>query len=383
MENDLVQREIEPLLSPEAFAELGSFTHLCTGGEAPWLKGQEGVYHEFVRWKSAGYDGRAKIYERGERCRERMGVLWDVPADRIAFLPSAAEGMSWLARGLDWQAGDNVVTTNLEFPSVAYAWRHLRRREIEVRMVPHKDWMVSEADLLDAVDARTRVLAVSHVSFYTGQCLDLEQLSEGAQKKGALLAVDATHAAGVVQVPCGVTDLTVSSSYKWLLATHGVAPCYLSRRAEEQVESTSFGWHNLAVWPAQGAERHPEVAEEAMPARMEPGNPAMQVVMHLDYALGVLLEIGMARIEVHARDLSELVSEGLERLGFCVISPKAREARSGNTCFLCEDAKGMERQLAEGNVLVWGEFGRVRISTHVYNGSADVGRLLDVLVDVR
>mgnify|MGYP002828117150 FL=1 len=119
-----------------------------------------------------------------------------------------------------------------------------------------------------------------------------------------------------------------------------------------------------------------------MPARMEPGNPAMQVVMHLDYALGVLLEIGMARIEVHARDLSELVSKGLEKLGFRVISPKARAARSGNTCFLCEDAKGMERQLAEGNVLVWGEFSRVRISAHLYNSSADVGRLLDAVVDV-
>ena len=100
LENGLVQQEIEPLLSPEAFAGLGSFTHLCTGGEAPWLKGQEGIYHEFVRWKSAGCDGREKIYERGERCRERMGVLWGVPADRIAFLPSAAEGMSWLARGV-------------------------------------------------------------------------------------------------------------------------------------------------------------------------------------------------------------------------------------------------------------------------------------------
>ena len=50
-----------------------------------------------------------------------MGQLWDVPVERIAFMLSAAEGMGWLARGLDWREGDNVVTTNLEFPSVAYA----------------------------------------------------------------------------------------------------------------------------------------------------------------------------------------------------------------------------------------------------------------------
>ena len=174
---------IEPLISPDQFVGLEGVTHLCTGGEAPWLKAQEAVYTEFARLKSAGHDGREEIYARGERCRNRMGKLWRVPSDRIAFMPSAAEGMNWLARGLDWQEGDNVVTTNLEFPSVAYAWRDLRARGVEVRLVPHRDWLVHERDLLDAVDERTRVLAVSQVSFYTGQCLNLEQLSNGLHDK--------------------------------------------------------------------------------------------------------------------------------------------------------------------------------------------------------
>lgn len=372
---------IEPLISPNQFVGLEGVTHLCTGGEAPWLKAQEVVYAEFARLKSAGHDGREAIYERGERCRSRMGELWRVPSDRIAFMPSAAEGMNWLARGVDWQAGDNVVTTNLEFPSVAYAWRDLRARGVEVRLVPHQDWLVHERDLLDAVDERTRVLAVSQVSFYTGQCLNLEQLSDGIQRKNALFAVDATHAAGVVDVPAGLTDLTVSSSYKWLLATHGVAPMYLSEDAEALIASTSFGWHNLAVWPAQEAVRAPEVEELPMPERLEPGNPSMLVVMHLDRALEVLLSIGIERISDHARTLSELVSIGLEELGFTVISPQARSARSGNTCFLVEDAQAMQVRFAEMGVLCWGEFGRMRISTHLYNGSTDVAHLLAALSD--
>jgi selenocysteine lyase/cysteine desulfurase len=377
-----ISMRIEPLLSPDEFVGIDGVTHLCTGGEAPWLKAQEGVYEEFARLKSAGYAGRAEIYGRGERCRERMGRLWGVPADRIAFMPSAAEGMNWLARGLAWRDGDNVVTTNLEFPSVAYAWRNLRSLGVEVRMVQHRNWIVQENDLLAAVDARTRVLAVSHVSFYTGQCLNLERLSEGLLGKGALFAVDATHSSGVLDVPAGLTDLTVSSSYKWMLATHGAAPCYLSERAEGETESTCFGWHNLAVWPAQRAVRHPEVDEKPMPYRLEPGNPAMMVVMYLDKALEVLLEIGIERIQDHARDLSEEVSIGLEGLGFTVISPKVREARSGNTCFLADDAKGLQNRLAERRVLCWGEYGRVRISTHLYNGSQDVERLLEALSEL-
>ena len=154
---------------------------------------------------------------------------------------------------------------------------------------------------------------------------------------------------------------------------------YLSERAEGQIASTSFGWHNLVVWPPQEAERAQEVEEQPMPERLEPGNPSMLVVMHLDRALEVLLSIGIERISDHARTLSELVSTGLENLGFTVISPQTRSARSGNTCFLVEDAHAMQVRLAEMGVLCWGEFGRMRISTHLYNGSADVTRLLAAL----
>jgi len=379
----LIDSEIAPLLSPDAFVGIEDITHLCTGGEAPWLKSQADVYTEFAKLKGGSHDGRAKIYERGERCRKRMGKLWNVPAERIAFMPSAAEGMGWLARGLDWQPGDNIVTNDLEFPSVAYAWKHLRSKGVEVRLIPHKHWLVKEEDLLAAIDARTRVLAVSHVGFYTGQCLNLTQLSEGARQKGALFAVDATHASGVLRVPAELTDLTVSSSYKWLLATHGTAPCYLSERAEDQVSSTCFGWHNLAVWPEQTAERHPEVSEQPMPEKLEPGNPAMQVVMHLDHALGIILDIGPEKIENHARDLAEQVHDGLMRLDYTVISPNTRDARSGNTCFACEDGRDLVNRLQERNIYCWGEFGRVRVSTHLYNSSNDVARLLDALMDLK
>ena len=364
--------QIKPLISPDEFVGLDGITHLCVGGEAPWLKVQKSVYEDFARLKGAGADGRAEIYASGERCRSRMGLLWKVPPERIAFMPSAAEGMNWLARGLDWRSGDNVVTTNLEFPSVAYAWRGLKSRGVEVRLVPHRNWIVHEKDLLDAVDARTRVLAVSHVSFYTGQCLNLQQLSEGAQSKGAFFAVDSTHSSGVLNVPAALTDLTVSSSYKWMLATHGTAPCFLSTRAEEQIQASCFGWRNLAVWQAQQAERLPDAAEKPMPYLLEPGNPAMLVIMHLGRALEVLLSIGIDHIEQHALSLSEQVCEGLERLGFTVITPQHRAARSGNTCFRIEDAEGIQNQLAEHGVLCWGEFGRLRVSTHVYNGSDDV-----------
>jgi selenocysteine lyase/cysteine desulfurase len=308
-----------------------------------------------------------------------MGLLWGTDPSRIAFLGTAAEGMAWPARGLDWREGDNVVTTNLEFPSVAYAWKNLRRLGVEVRMVGHRNWLVREEDLLDAVDRRTRLLAVSQVSFYTGQNLDIPRLREGTEAKGTLFAVDATHASGVLPVRAELADLTVSSSYKWMLGTHGTAPCHVSHRMEAQTAETCFGWRNLEVWPPQEAERHPDADLKPMPERMEPGNPAMLVIMHLNKSLETILSVGIDRIEAHARDLSELAGEGLEKSGFTVISPRERERRSGNTCFLAKDARGLQISLEKKGILTWGEFGRMRISTHLHNGSADVERLLNAL----
>lgn len=372
---------IKPLIEPSSFVGLEEVTHLCTGGEAPWLRAFDAVHADFARLKSGGLAGREEVYRRGEGCRVLMGKLWGVPAERVGFMPSAAEGMNWLARGLDWRSGDNVVTDNLEFPSVAYAWRQLEALGVEVRMVSHRDWRVHEEDLLEAVDERTRVLAVSQVSFYTGQNLDIAALSAGLRGRWAdcLFAVDSTHASGVVDVQAGETDLCVSSSYKWLLATHGTAPCYVSEGAAEKVADSSFGWHNLAVWPEQGAERAPTVAVKPMPDRLEPGNPAMVVILFLEHALQRLLSAGMESIQQHAWDLSEQIEAGLRSRGRAVISPSSRVARSGNTCFLDRDAAALTARLAAHNVLVWGDYGRVRVSGHLYNSSTDVDRFLEVL----
>ena len=368
---------MDPLLSPSEFVGLNNITHLCTGGEAPWLAGQSRIFDEFAELTSGGQTARAQLYERVESCRRRMAELWGVPAQRIVFMPHAAEGMNWLGRGLRWRAGDNIVTTGIEFPSVGYAWQQ-PGVGVEVRRVPAQQWVVGESALLSACDQRTRVLAVSQVSFLTGECLDVERLAAGLKGTDTLLAVDATHASGVLRVPAQCADLCVSSAYKWMLATHGVAPCYVSERAEALVADSCFGWRNLEP-PASDVAAPERLPLRPMPLKLEPGNPAVLSILFLGYALDVILGIGMRSIENHARTLSLAVNEGLQRLGLAVISPDGEAQRSGNTCFLATDPAALRNHLATERILVWGDHSRVRVSTHLYNSTGDVGRLLDVL----
>ena len=373
--------KIEPLLSPEKFVCLEGLSHLCTGGEGPWLKSHNQIYNQFSKLKSSGSRGRQEIVQVSNSCRRKIAQLWQVPYQRIAFMPSATEGMNWLARGLDWREGDNLVTPYLEFPSVAHAWRQIEKKGIRVKRVPARNWITREQDLLSAIDERTRLLAVSQVNFYTGQCLNIARLADQTSRKGVLLAVDATHSSGVIQVPAGLTDLCLSSSYKWMLGTHGVAPCYLSSNAENQLTESSFGWHNLISWPNDQMEFKPVVEIRPMPEKLEPGNPSLISVMFLNNSLDLILKIGIDRIQEHARQLSALIANGLESFRQQVITPSETSARSGNTSFLTKNPKAVQDHLNAKNVLVWGELGRVRVSGHFFNGQEDVENFLNALSD--
>lgn len=353
---------------------------MCSGGEAPWLKTHDDVYRDFIESKAAGFTGREAILENVENCRVQVAKLWNTDAARISFAASSTDAMTNLARGLVWRAGDNIVTTALEFPSVGWAWRDLEQQGIEIRRVPHRDWLIDEQDLLEAQDSRTRVMAISQVSFYTGQQLDISLLQHGLRDSETILLVDASHASGAVQVDAPLADVCVASSYKWMLATSGVAPAYYSERAEELIRVSTFGWNNLHVFDDDFATTPQQRSKlKPMPHRFEAGNNALLPIMALGNGVRTILETGIDKIEHHVKSLSEQVSAVFLRHGLEDISPTNFKQRSGNTCFRHRHADTVMHQLAEQGILVWGGDGRLRVSTHLYNGSDDVARLDQVL----
>ena len=106
----------------------------------------------------------------------------------MAFLAHASEGLNQAVRSVDWHPGDNAVFADLEYPSLIYPVAALRERGVEPRVVRTVGHSLSMDALAAAVDARTRLLLVSHVSFLTGQRLDLARCAELARSRGAWLA---------------------------------------------------------------------------------------------------------------------------------------------------------------------------------------------------
>jgi cysteine desulfurase / selenocysteine lyase len=173
-----VGARIEALVDKADFLTLPEVAHLCAGGETPILRSHGEAVARFFDLKSRGMAGREQgVMGLLATCRQRAGNLLGVPADDIAFLSSASEGINQLASWLDWQPGDNVVVEDIEFPSGIYPWVRLRERGVEVRVVRQSGDTPTLERIAASMDDRTRILATSQVSYLTGRRYDLADLA--------------------------------------------------------------------------------------------------------------------------------------------------------------------------------------------------------------
>ena len=371
---------IEPLIPKSEFIGIDDHAHLCAGGETPMLKSHRQAVEQFMFDKSRGEVARELEAARVEQAREKCARLFAVNADEITFLSNASEGINNVAYGLDWKVGDNVIIVDVEFPSGILPWTRLESQGVEIRIVRHRDWIIELEDIAAQIDARTRVVVISHVSMLTGQRIDLAALSPLVRASNALLLLDATHAAGVVPVDAGLADIMVSSCYKWLLGTHGAAVFFVNRQTLPDFDPPFLGWNS----PAQhgGWEQPTQFTLQPTLHRFQPGNAGFISVYILDNALDHLLEIGIDNIEGHALALSGQLRAAVEELGFELMTPAPDEQRAGNVSFLANDIESIRAQLEQRQVLIWGAyagFGRLRISTHLYNDSDDIERCVAAL----
>jgi cysteine desulfurase/selenocysteine lyase len=371
---------IRSLTAKSEFVGLENITHLAAGGETPMLKSHRQVIDQFMIDKSCGEEARALEADMVELARGKCARLFSVSPEEITFLSNASEGINNVAYGLDWQKGDNVVVADVEFPSGILPWTRFENLGVEVRVVRHKNWFIALEDIAALIDERTRVVTISHVSMFTGQRIDLESLSGLVRSSNALLLLDATHAAGVVPVDASLADIMVSSCYKWLLGVHGAAVFYVNRERLPDFRPPFLGWNS----PAEhgGWEKPTEFTPQPSVHQFQPGNAGFISVYILNNALDHILKTGINSIEQHALTLSGMIYKSVESLGFELMTPFEDSQRAGNVCFMAENIEGIRQVLERQQVLIWGAyagFGRLRISTHLYNDSTDVERCIAAL----
>lgn len=319
-----------------------------------------------------------------DRVRESAAKLMGARSgSEIAFVPNTSTGLSYVAEGLAWQEGDNVVTAESEFPSNVYPWLGLADRGVEVRRIAEVEGKVAVDALERAMTARTRVVALSSVQYATGFRIDLGAVAELCRAHDALLVVDAIQSLGALPLSVSETgiDVCVAGSHKWLMAGEGIGLFYVSQRALERVRPVIRGWLSVKDWFGPVSDP-PDYAEGAL--RFECGTSNVAGIYGLGAAVDWVLEIGSKPIARRVLELARRLELGLARLGFEFATDRSPGSESGivAAAHRAESSESLCKQLAQRDIQVAERRGWLRISPHFYNTEVEIDRCLDGIAEI-
>jgi selenocysteine lyase/cysteine desulfurase len=185
-----------------------------------------------------------------ENVRRRLARCFGCDPEEIAITRNASEALEIVQYGLDLKRGDEVITTNQDYPRMIACWQQREDRDgIVLKQVtfqvppPSMDYLVKRIE--EQITPRTRVIHICHMTNRTGQIFPVKQISRMARARGIEMIVDGAHS--FAQFPFKQADLECdyfgTSLHKWLLAPIGTGMLYVKR---EKIGK---------IWPMFAAER--------------------------------------------------------------------------------------------------------------------------------
>ncbi|MDQ6692950.1 MAG: aminotransferase class V-fold PLP-dependent enzyme, partial [Chloroflexota bacterium] len=314
-----------------------------------------------------------------ERARLRMALLIGADPSEIGWVQNTSTAMNLVAHGLDWQAGDNVVTIQGEFPANVYPWLGLKRLDVETRFVEQRNGRVLVDDIAAAIDGRTRLLSVSFVEFATGFRNDLAALGQLCQDRGILFNVDAIQGLGALRLNVHGMGIHFmgAGAHKWLLGPQGVGMFYVRRDVLDLLRPITANWFSVVA-----RDEHLNYGQSWVDAasRIEGSTSNLSGLVAFDAVLGMLHEVGIPYIEGRVLSLNSRLLDGLETRGYEIASSRLPGECSGVVCFRAKgDPKDiLARALAE-KIAVAVRVGVVRVSPHFYNTEDEIDSFLALL----
>src|SRR6185295_8370697 len=183
-----------------------------------------------------------------ERSRRLLAGMLGARPEQVAFVRNTSDGLSTVANGFAWRAGDNLVTFRNEFPSNLYPWLRIRDAlGVEVRLCEERDGRIDLDELSGLIDDRTKIVAISQVQYASGFRVNLEKLGRAVRARDALFVVDVIEGLGVIpiDVEAEFVDVAAGAGHKWFLTPEGVGFLYLSARARARTQPTLVGWTSV------------------------------------------------------------------------------------------------------------------------------------------
>lgn len=302
------------------------------------------------------------------RAGDVIAPLIGATARSVSMQPNVSIAQAIVLSSIDLAGDrDTIVMTELDFPSVRYAYEGLAGRfGARVVVVPSDDGLTIDQDrLLAAIDERTALVCVSHVLFKSAFIMDAAAICAHAHACGALVSLDAYHSVGVIPVDVAQSgvDFLTGGVLKWLCGGPGAAFLYVSPAARSALEPALTGWQ---------AHARPFAFEQEMDyaagiERWLTGTPAIPALFAAAAGPEIIARAGIAAIREKSVRQTEWLIAAADARGYRVHAPRDAARRGGTVAFDVPHGHEVAQFLLSRNIIVDYRVGAgIRIGPHFY-----------------
>lgn len=315
---------------------------------------------------------------------DEIAPLLGAGPGEVAMFPNVTLAQAAVLSALDYTPPrDTIVMTGLDFPSVRYVYDHLATRlGARIVSVPSEDGIGIDAGrVLEAIDERTRVVAVSHVLFRSAYVMDADAICRRAHEVGALVSLDAFHSVGVmpVDVRASGVDFLTGGVLKWLCGGPGGAFLYVAPPIRETLEPALTGWQ---------AHARPFAFENEMDyghgaSRWLNGTPVVPALYAALEGPRIVRRAGIEAIRAKSmRQTARLVSLA-DAHGWPVNAPRDPARRGGTVAFDVPNGYAVAQALLARDILVdYRPEAGIRVAPHFYTDDREIDDAVGAMASI-
>jgi len=374
----------DPLLEyREEFPILDKTTYLISNSLGPMPRSVPGKLAEYADdWGSLGVKAWTKgWWEKPVDIGNEIAPLMNAEEGTVVMMPNVTIAQSAVVSAMDFKGDrDTVVMTDLDFPSVRYAYQALcEKLGARLVSVPSDDGISIDQDrLLAAIDERTRLVCISHVLFKSAFINDADAICSHAHRMGALVSLDAFHSVGIIPVDVrksGVDFLT-GGVLKWLCGGPGGCFLYVAPAIRDSLDPALTGWQ---AHPRPFAfEGKLEYAESAF--RWLNGTPVIPALYANAEGVKIIRKAGVDAIRKKSMRQTARLIELADERGFRVFAPRDPRQRGGTVAIDVPHGYEVAQELLSREILIDYRVGAgIRAAPYFFNTDEEVEILIDAI----
>ncbi|OGL40279.1 MAG: hypothetical protein A2042_02465 [Candidatus Schekmanbacteria bacterium GWA2_38_11] len=321
--------------------------------------------------------------------RRNLAGFLNADDDEIALTDNTSNGINIVAASIDWEKGDEVIISDEEHPAGIVPWFYLRDlRGIKVKVVKiGNDEVNFLKGFKEALNDRTKLVCLSHVSCMTGFRLPVKKIAESTAGSKALLLIDGAQSVGQIEVNVKEleSDIYCVPGQKWLFGPEGTGALYIRKSLIDKLFCINAGYRSVKAFNFEKG----EMALHDSAKRFEMADRNCALLAGLSKSVEYLNAIGIRKIEERIKNQSLILIHVLKQIpNVEILSPhKEGFCHSGLISITIKDKAASEvvNNLYQNKKIICRHFPSkniIRFSMNFFNTQGEIEIVADAIKEI-